>query len=66
MTSHALTLLVWALLGIVAAGLSVLSVVRPRWLSTPSAAVGALLSSSWRRPIVLLGWMWLGWHLFAR
>jgi hypothetical protein len=69
MTSRALSLLIWVLFGLGAVGLwvlSVLSVARRRWLSTPGAALTALVSSPWRRPLVLLGWMWLGWHLFAR
>jgi hypothetical protein len=65
-TSRALTLLVWALLGAVTVGLAVLSVTRPRWLPTLRAALEALAASPWRRPLVILGWMWLGWHFFAR
>lgn len=66
MTSRALTLLVWALLGGAALGLSLLSAAVPSRLSTPRAALAALVASPLRRPILLLGWMWLGWHLFAR
>jgi chromate transport protein ChrA len=65
-TSRALALLVWALLGAATVGLAVMSVARHRWLSTLRAALQALVASPWRRPLVILGWMWLGWHLFAR
>ena len=70
MTSRSVALLIWAVIGAVVLGLSALSAVHRRtpggWPATPRAAVAALASSGWRRPVVLLGWMWLGWHLFAR
>ena len=66
MTSRSVTLLIWALVGAGTLGLAFLSVVVPKWVATPRAAIAALVASPWSRWIVFLGWMWLGWHLFAR
>jgi hypothetical protein len=65
-TTRSLTLLIWALIGAGALGLGLLSALAPRWVATPRAAIAALVASPWSRWIVFLGWMWLGWHLFAR
>jgi hypothetical protein len=35
-------------------------------LSTAAAYLGALMRPTWGRWLVLLGWLWLGWHFFAR
>jgi hypothetical protein len=66
MTSRSITLLIWALVGVGAITLALLSVTVPKWVATLRTSVAALVASPWRRWIVLLGWMWLGWHLFAR
>jgi hypothetical protein len=36
-----------------------------RWMTLPDA-VTALTRRRGVRILVVLGWMWLGWHLFAR
>jgi hypothetical protein len=36
-----------------------------RWMTLP-AAVTALMRRRGVRILVMLGWVWLGWHLFAR
>jgi hypothetical protein len=38
---------------------------RPRWL-TLSDAVTLLTRTRTARVLVVIGWIWLGWHLFAR
>jgi Family of unknown function (DUF6186) len=65
-TSRVVTLAIWGVLG---AGFIVcwaVSVLRPAAIPTPRAAVGAVASSRPGRVLLFLGWMWLGWHLFAR
>jgi hypothetical protein len=37
----------------------------PRWLTLPDAFT-LLTRSRTARILVVLGWIWLGWHLFAR
>jgi len=41
-----------------------------RWVPTrmarPSDVLGRVVSVPALRVAVLLGWMWVGWHLFAR
>lgn len=39
-----------------------------RWRRTPTLAdaVSLVLRSRFGRPVMLAGWLWLGWHLFAR
>jgi hypothetical protein len=37
----------------------------PRWLSL-SDAVTALTRTRTARVLVVVAWIWLGWHLFAR
>jgi hypothetical protein len=38
---------------------------RPRWLTLPDV-VTVLTRTRTARVLVVLGWIWLGWHLFAR
>jgi len=66
MSSRDLALAIWSVLGLVVVACVALSVVRPATLPTFDTAVRALVSQPARRVIVVLGWMWLGWHLFAR
>ncbi len=66
MTDHQWTLLVWGALGVaVAAGL-VLSVLSRGRFPGPGALVRRITVSRSGRVVLALGWMWLGWHLFAR
>jgi len=50
------TLLLWAL----SRSTSTAGVVRP------SAALARLATDPWLRVPLVIGWAWLGWHLFAR
>jgi hypothetical protein len=56
----------WAAIGLSVVVFGVLSVLLPAAVATPRAAVAAVMSSWAGRVILVLGWMWLGWHLFAR
>ncbi|MFZ0664477.1 MAG: DUF6186 family protein [Acidimicrobiales bacterium] len=58
--------IVWAALGFAVVCCVVVSAVRPRWIATFNSSVRGLVSTTWVRVIVVVGWMWLGWHLFAR
>ena len=37
----------------------------PRWMTLPDA-VASLTRRRGVRILVVIGWVWLGWHLFAR
>jgi hypothetical protein len=66
MTSREWTLLVWALLGgVVVAWFLVTMLSRGRF-PTLGAIVGRLIDNRVGRVLLTLGWMWLGWHAFAR
>jgi hypothetical protein len=65
-TARQLNLFIWSLLGLGVIACVALSVLRPRLVPTFNSAVRILVSSPWRRGFVVVGWMWLGWHLFAR
>jgi hypothetical protein len=43
-----------------------LSYARPSAVAHPAQAVGKLATHPVARVILVLGFMWLGWHLFAR
>jgi len=66
MTSREVTLGVWIVIGIGFAACCLVSALRPGAVATPRTAIAALVAAPWRRAVVVLGWMWLGWHLFAR
>jgi hypothetical protein len=61
-----LILAVWAAIGLSVAVFCGLSVLVPAAVATPRAAVAAVMSRWPGRVFLVLGWMWLGWHLFAR
>ena len=61
----------WTLFGWVALGVGVLILLGVSLLSTgrirgPGALVKRIEATTTGRVLLLLGWMWLGWHLFAR
>ncbi|HWF16820.1 MAG TPA: DUF6186 family protein [Acidimicrobiales bacterium] len=59
---------VWALLGALALALWVVSLTPAgrRLIVRPAAVLRRLATDPWLRVPLLLGWGWLGWHLFAR
>ena len=66
MTADQWTLAVWAVLGLVVAagiGWSVLSGGR---VPGPGTLVAWITARPVGRIVLVVGWMWLGWHLFAR
>jgi hypothetical protein len=65
-TAREAAFFIWAVLGFAVACCVVVSCIRPGWVATFGSAVRALVSTTAVRVIVVLGWMWLGWHLFAR
>jgi uncharacterized protein DUF6186 len=70
MTSHTASVVVWAVLAATVVGLGVVSFtatgIAGHRVARPGAVVRSLLANRWLRVAVLLGWMWVGWHLFAR
>jgi hypothetical protein len=58
--------LVWGAFGVAALLLWWLSYLRPSAAAHPSDVVGRLATYPVVRVILALGFMWLGWHLFAR
>ncbi|HAM00830.1 MAG TPA: hypothetical protein DCQ30_01160 [Acidimicrobiaceae bacterium] len=63
--TRALVLAVWAT---VAAGPVVCEVLalRGRGVAGLRTALGALSATGARRVLLFVGWMWVGWHFFAR
>jgi hypothetical protein len=66
MTSHQWTLLVWGLLGLAVAGGLTATVLSRGRFPGPGAFLSRITVTRTGRVLVVLGWMWLGWHLFAR
>jgi hypothetical protein len=56
----------YALLAVAALALSLWHVRRPDRMGPALAALRLLQVGRVGRWLVLLGWWWLGWHLFAR
>jgi hypothetical protein len=63
MSVSTISYVVWAALGVAAL---VLSYLRPAAVAHPADVVGKLASMPVVRVLLVLGFMWLGWHLFAR
>jgi hypothetical protein len=59
---------VWAAIGALALALWVASLTPAgrRVIVRPSVVLRRVATSPWLRVILLGGWAWLGWHLFAR
>jgi Family of unknown function (DUF6186) len=66
MSVSTVSYLVWTALGVVALLLWWLSYVRPAATAHPSDVVAKLATTPVLRVVLALGFMWLGWHLFAR
>jgi len=60
------TLLVWALLAVAAVVLWLLAVGGWGRIARLGVALRPLVAGRIARSAVVLGWMWLGWHFFAR
>jgi hypothetical protein len=57
---------VWTVIGVLGLALWGLSYLRPTAVAHPSDAVGRLATHPVVRVLLVLGFMWFGWHLFAR
>jgi hypothetical protein len=66
MSVSTISYIVWAAIGVLALGLWGLSYLRPNVVAHPSDAVGQLVTRPVVRVLLVLGFMWFGWHLFAR
>jgi hypothetical protein len=65
-TDREWTFLVWALLGIGLVACVVTASLTKGRVPTLGSKVGRLTSHPWGRILLVVGWMWLGWHAFAR
>ncbi len=66
MTARLVSDALWAALALVGAGLVVASHLPNRPVAKASWLIRRLQATSVGYVAVLLGWMWLGWHFFAR
>jgi hypothetical protein len=66
MSSRTITFVVWALLAATAVGLWLLATFGRSDISRPGPLTLKVFSPVVRRCLLLVAWMWLGWHLFAR
>ncbi len=56
----------WSVLGAAALVLWAVSRRAPTAVAPPSAVLGRLATGPLARVLLVLAWMWAGWHLFAR
>jgi hypothetical protein len=66
MTTRDWSLVVWALLAVAFAALVVLSHRPEGHITTLGSTMGRITGRPVGQGLLLLGWMWLGWHAFAR
>ncbi len=57
---------VWALLVVGVFGLWAASRRSPRWVARPGELVAAVMANRAGRAVLLVAWMFAGWHFFAR
>jgi hypothetical protein len=60
------TLVVWGVLGLLVVACQVTAAISGRRLPGLGSLVVTAMSNLPGRYILLLAWMWLGWHAFAR
>jgi hypothetical protein len=65
MSNRLATIVVWIALALIAVGLEAVAMATHR-LAGFGAALSRLARPTAGRLAVALGWMWLGWHVFAR
>jgi len=65
-SSRTVTLLGWALLAATVVAVEARALVRRQQYATLGDAVSLVLRHRLGRGIVLLGWLWVGWHVFVR
>ena len=66
MSTSVVSYLVWGLLGAAAAALWWVSRARPDAVARPARVVERLATGPVLRLALVAGFMWTGWHLFAR
>jgi hypothetical protein len=66
MTDREVSLVVWAVLGVTLVGLQVVAVRSDGRFPGLGELVTRLTLHRAGRVTLLVGWMWLGWHAFAR
>ena len=66
MSTSTISYVVWVALGVAVLALWGLSYLRPNAVAHPRDVVGRLATLPVVRVVLVLGYMWLGWHLFAR
>jgi hypothetical protein len=66
MSVSTISYLVWGAIGMSALVLWGLSYLWPAGVAHPGDVVGRLAAHPVGRVVLVLGFMWLGWHLFAR
>jgi hypothetical protein len=64
--TSALSYAVWAVLGLATFGLWARSHAAGSSVARPGVVLQRLTSGPFLRIALVLAWMWLGWHLFAR
>jgi hypothetical protein len=62
----ALSYAVWAVLGVLALGLWARSRSASATVARPAVILQRLTTGPVSRLVLVLAWMWTGWHLFAR
>jgi hypothetical protein len=60
------TLVVWAVLGALVVGCQIVAVVTSGRFPGVGPLVRRVTVNPGGRGVLVLGWMWLGWHAFAR
>lgn len=66
MTERQLTFVVWGALALAAVGCEAAVLLARGRLPRLDTLVGRVLARPTGRVVLVLGWMWLGWHAFAR
>jgi len=56
----------WAVIAAAVAVVETVGRLRPTAISPLSGLLAALRGSRGGRTVLLLGWIWVGWHLFVR
>jgi hypothetical protein len=64
--SREVTLLVWSTLGVIVLGVEVLAAASKNRVPGAGAVISRLAERPSARVALVLFWMWLGWHAFAR
>ncbi len=66
MTWRVGSFVVWGVLALWVVALEVLAWRGRAGVGRPGPLLLRLFRVPWGRAVLLVGWMWLGWHLFAR